>query len=93
MQDEVGYLQGSLSWKVLELQSHSKHRNHFDVNFKKTCSKKNSRDFHGYVFIRVETFFFLVEMLSGVLLIKKCLNFYLRFFENQSSKHLFYLYE
>ena len=58
MQDEVGYLQGSLSWKVLELQSHSKHRNHFDVNFKKTCSKKNSRDFYGYVFIRVETSFF-----------------------------------
>ena len=55
--------------EYLELQSYSKHRNHFDVNFKQTCSEKNSSDFHRYVFIRVETFF--MEMGSGVLLIKK----------------------
>jgi hypothetical protein len=61
MWDEVGYFQGSLSWKVMELQSHSKHRNHFDVNFKQTCSEKNLSDFHGYVFIRVETFFFVFD--------------------------------
>jgi hypothetical protein len=29
--------------EFLELQSYSKHRNHFDVNFKQTCSGKKNQ--------------------------------------------------
>jgi hypothetical protein len=30
----------------LEFQSHSKYKDHFDVNFKQTCSKKKNQVIH-----------------------------------------------
>jgi len=56
-----GYLQGIvLMGKFLEFQRYSKHKNHFDISFKQTCSEKNSSDSCGQVFIVIEILYFVI---------------------------------
>jgi ASC-1-like (ASCH) protein len=70
MQDEVGYLQGSLSCKVLELQSHSKYKSYFNAGLNQIYSKRSSSNSHCQVFKKFYVLETMKLYLFHVLLVK-----------------------
>jgi hypothetical protein len=90
-----GLIKSCFHIEILEFQSYSKHRNHFDIDLKQTRSEeiqmipieRFSKVMKTFCFAFGEKY----EVTFGWS--KKDLRFNLRVTKNRSSKHSFYLHE